>query len=74
MPNCFNPQAIARNVVLNRVRRGACHFGTAVECVHLSDVGRLVSGYDTFSGMVADGTLALDAKGNLSIARAEVAA
>lgn len=64
----FNPMEIARNIIMRRVARGPVHYGTAVECVRVSDVSRLVSGYDAFHGLLQDGKLNIDKNGVLSAA------
>lgn len=62
----FNPAAIAQNIILTRVRRSACHFSVAVECVRLSDVSRIASGYDAFGALLKSGALVISADGVLS--------
>jgi hypothetical protein len=59
--------AVARETVLRRVARGPVHYGIVVECVRLSPVARLVSGYDTFHSLVMAGEIKIDAGGTLSI-------
>lgn len=64
----FNPMQIAKNIIMRRVARGPVHYGIAVECVRVSDVHRLVSGYDAFHGLLNDGKLTIDNNGILSVA------
>lgn len=64
----FNPMETARNIILRRVSRGPVHYGIAVECVRVSDVHRLVSGYDAFHGLVKEGKLTIDGNGILRAA------
>lgn len=63
----FDPMQIARDIIMRRVSRGPVHYGIAVECVRVSDVHRLVSGYDAFHGLIQDGKLNIDSNGILSI-------
>lgn len=64
----FNPMEIARSIIIRRVARGPVHYGIAVECVRVSDVHRLVSGYDAFHGLVQEGKLTIDGNGVLRAA------
>lgn len=61
----FNPMEIARGIIMRRVSRGPVHYGIAVECVRVSDVNRLVSGYDAFHSLVQEGKLTIDSNGIL---------
>lgn len=64
----FNPMEIARSIIARRVARGPVHFSIAVECVRVSDVHRLVSGYDAFQSLLNEGRLNIDSNGILSAA------
>lgn len=64
----FKPMQIAREIVLRKVAKGRVHYGIVVECVRISDVHRLVSGYDAFHILIKEGVLNIDSKGFLSLA------
>lgn len=65
----FDPMAMAREMVMRRVARGPVHYGLVVECVRLSSVARLVSGYDVFQGLLMESRLQIDGDGILSVPR-----
>lgn len=64
----FNPAEIAKTIVLRQLAGGACHLSVVVECVRLSDISRMASGYSAIDALIKTGEIVCNGKDMLSMA------
>ena len=59
--NGFNPMRSAEAIVLRRAARAPVHLSIVIESVRVSDVSRLVSGYDAVTRLLEAGLITVTA-------------